>query len=51
MAANPTYTSKLPHETQFGAVAFVILGLGVGHAGFVDKHQLGAEAQEGEGAV
>ncbi len=38
-------------DAEFGAEALVALELGVGVAFFVDEGQLGAEAEEGEGAV
>ena len=43
--------SEKPHYSQFGAEAFVVVELGVGFAFFPDQKQLGAEAEEGEGAL
>ena len=40
--------SELPDEAEFGAVALVVLGLGVGGAYLVDQHRLRAEAQNGQ---
>ena len=45
------HLSELPHEAQLGAVAVVVLRLGVGLARLVDERQLRAEAEHGEGAV
>ena len=43
--------SELTHEAQFGTVAVVVLRLGIGLARLVDERQLGAEAEQGQGAV
>ena len=44
-------SSKKAEDAQFGAEALVVVELGVGVACFVDDGQLGAESEEGEGAV
>ena len=40
-----------PHDSQFAADALVAVELGVGLAFFPDQNQLGAESEEGEGAL
>ena len=44
-------SSKEAEDAQFGAEALVAVELGVGFTGFVDDGELGAEAEEGQGAV
>ncbi len=43
--------SEQAEDAEFGAEALVVVVLGVGLAFFLDQDQLGAEAEEGEGAV
>ena len=44
-------SSKEAEDAQFGAQALVVVVLGVGFAFFLDQDQLGAESEEGDGAV
>ncbi len=43
--------SEQTEDAQFGAQALVVVVLGIGGAFFVDEDQLGAESEEGDGAV